>query len=80
MMGKQQVRLNKQFFLAAGVRAIKTCLQTAVAMLPTTAGIAEIGWQEIAGTAVLAGLTSLLTSIASGLPEVDGGGKMVEGG
>lgn len=79
MMGKQ-VRLNKQFFLAAGVRAIKTCLQTAVAMLPTTAGIADIGWREIAGTAVLAGLTSLLTSIASGLPEVDGGGKMVEGG
>lgn len=77
MMGKQQVRLNKQFFFAAGVRAIKTCLQTAVAMLPTTASIAAVGWKEIAGTALLAGLASLLTSIASGLPEVEGG-KMVE--
>lgn len=76
-MTDKRMRFNKQFFFAAGVRAIKTCLQTAVAMLPTTAGIADIGWKEIAGTAVLAGLTSLLTSIASGLPEVEGG-KMVE--
>ena len=77
MMDKQTMRLNRQFFLAAGVRAIKTCLQTAVAMLPTTASIAAVGWKEIAGTALLAGLASLLTSIASGLPEVEGG-KMVE--
>lgn len=76
-MTRQEMRFNKRFFFAAGVRALKTILQTAVAMLPTTAGIAAIGWREIAGTALLAGIASLLTSIASGLPEVEGG-KMVE--
>lgn len=54
---------------AAGVRAIKTVAQTAVAMIPVGISIAEVGWAAVIGTAALAGVVSLLTSIA-GLPEL----------
>ena len=60
---------------AALVRAIKTIAQTAVAMIPVAVTITQVDWLNVAGTAALAGVLSLLTSIA-GLPEVDG----VEGG
>lgn len=54
---------------AAGVRAVKTVAQTAVAMIPAAVTIMEVDWLTVAGTAALAGLMSLLTSVA-GLPEV----------
>ena len=54
---------------AAGIRAIKTFAQTAVAMIPVGVSIEEVGWLAILGTAALAGIGSLLTSIA-GLPEL----------
>ena len=54
---------------AAGVRAVKTVAQTAVAMIPPAVTIMEVDWLTVAGTAALAGLMSLLTSVA-GLPEV----------
>lgn len=54
---------------AAGVRALKTMAQTAVAMIPVGVSITEVGWVGVAGTAALAGILSLLTSVA-GLPEV----------
>lgn len=54
---------------AAGIRAIKTVAQTAVAMIPVGISINEVGWGAVIGTAVLAGIVSLLTSVA-GLPEV----------
>ena len=53
---------------AASVRAIKTFCQTAVAMLPAQAMITEVGWGAVFGTAALAAVASLLTSLA-GLPE-----------
>ena len=53
---------------AAGIRALKTFCQTAVAMLPASAVIAEVGWEAVFGTAALAGVASLLTSLA-GIPE-----------
>lgn len=56
---------------AAGIRAVKTCAQTAVAMIPAAVTITAVDWVTVAGTAVLAGIVSLLTSVA-GLPEVDG--------
>ena len=59
----------KKWLKAAGVRAIKTVAQTAVAMIPVGVSVSEVGWLTVAGTAVLAGVVSLLTSIA-GLPEV----------
>ena len=56
---------------AAGVRAIKTVAQTAVALIGTNAiGITEVNWVGVASGAALAGVVSLLTSLA-GIPEVD---------
>ncbi len=54
---------------AAGVRAVKTVAQTAIALIPVGVSIEEVGWLAVIGTAALAGIVSLLTSIA-GLPEV----------
>ena len=62
--------MNKKWWKAAGIRAIKTVCQTAVALIPAGVMITEVSWTVVAGTAVLAGVVSMLTSIA-GLPEVD---------
>ena len=59
----------KKWIKAAGIRAIKTIAQTAIATIGTTAVIADVNWAAVIGSAVLAGLLSLLTSIA-GLPEL----------
>lgn len=59
----------KQWIKAAGVRAIKTVAQTAVATIVTSAVISEVNWAVVASASVLAGVISLLTSVA-GLPEV----------
>ena len=56
---------------AAGIRAVKTVAQAAVAAIGTAAAIGEVNWTVVAGTAALSGILSLLTSVA-GLPEVDG--------
>ena len=57
---------------AAGIRAVRTVAQTAVAIIPAAVSITDVNWTVVAGTAALAGLLSLLTSLA-GLPEVDDG-------
>ena len=62
--------MNKKWWKAAGIRAVKTVAQTAVAMIPVAVSITEVNWLMVAGTAALAGVTSLLTSVA-GLPEVE---------
>ena len=54
---------------AAGVRAIKTTAQTAVATIGTTAVLSAVDWKVVASTSALAGVLSLLTSVA-GLPEI----------
>lgn len=59
----------KEWIKAAGVRAIKTIAQTAVATVGTTATFAEVDWKIVVSTAGLAGVLSLLTSLA-GLPEL----------
>ena len=63
---------TKSWFKAAGVRAIKTTAQAAVALLPASATIAAVDWKVVIGTAALAGVASVLTSFA-GLPEVKEG-------
>ena len=60
----------KKWAKAATVRAVKTMAQTAVATIGTTAMMSEVNWMMVGSTAVLAGILSVLTSVA-GLPEVD---------
>ena len=60
----------KKWLRAAAVRAIKTVAQTALAVIGTTAVISEINWTVVVSSALVAGLASILTSVA-GLPEVD---------
>jgi hypothetical protein len=59
----------KNWIKAAGIRAIKTVAQTAVATIGTSAVLAEVNWLMVGSAAALAGLLSLLTSVA-GIPEV----------
>ena len=60
----------KKWTKAAGVRAVKTVAQTAVGLIGTSLAIADVNWQVVLSASILAGITSVLTSIA-GLPEVD---------
>lgn len=62
----------KRWAKAAAVRAVKTMAQTAVAMIPVGVSVTEVSWLAVAGTALLAGVLSVLTSVA-GLPEVEVG-------
>lgn len=62
--------MNKNWWKAAGIRAIKTVAQTAVATIGTSALLDEVNWIAVASASALAGVLSLLTSVA-GLPEVD---------
>ena len=59
----------KAWIKAAAVRAVKTVAQTAVATIGTAAVVSEVDWIMVASASVLAGVLSLLTSVA-GLPEV----------
>ena len=59
----------KTWIKAAGVRAIKTVAQTAIATIGTSVVMSEVNWAVVASAAALAGLLSLLTSVA-GLPEI----------
>lgn len=62
--------MSKKWWKAAGIRAVKTIAQTAVGAIGSTAVLYSVDWKVVAGSAVLAGIISLLTSIA-GLPEVE---------
>lgn len=62
----------KNWLKAAGIRAIKTVAQTAIATIGTTAVMGEVNWVMVASASALAGILSLLTSIA-GIPEVKEG-------
>lgn len=59
----------KQWIKAAGVRAVKTVAQAAIAMIGTAAVMGQVDWCMVASAAALSGVLSLLTSIA-GLPEI----------
>ena len=62
---------TKQWFVAAGIRAVKTVAQTAVATIGTAAVMGDVNWMMVLSASVLAGILSMLTSVA-GLPEVEG--------
>ena len=59
----------KKWIAAAGVRALKTVAQTAVATIGTSLAMSEVNWTLVASASILAGILSLLTSVA-GLPEL----------
>ena len=70
-MKKLQIATNtKAWFKAAGIRALKTIAQAAVAGIGAAAVMQDVDWVKVASTAVLAGILSLLTSIC-GIPEVN---------
>lgn len=63
--------MTKEFWRAVMIRAIRTVCQTAVALIGTNAaGLTEVEWLGVLSGAALAGVVSVLTSIATGLPEV----------
>ena len=62
--------MNKKWWKAAGIRAVKTLAQTAAATIGTGAILSEINWVTVISASVVAALLSLLTSVA-GLPEVE---------
>ena len=64
----------KKWIKAAGVRALKTVAQTAVATIGTSAVIGDVNWGMVLSASLLAGILSLMTSVA-GLPELEEKGK-----
>lgn len=64
--------MNAKFWKAAGIRALRTVCQTAIATIGTTAFLQDVNWLLVGSSALLAGILSILNSIATGLPEVDG--------
>ena len=61
---------NPEWWAAAGVRALKTLCQTAIATIGTSAVISAVDWKMVVSASALSAILSLLTSLA-GLPEVD---------
>lgn len=61
---------NKKWWTAAGIRALKTVFQTAIATIGTASLLSEVNWEVVVSASILAGLISLFTSLA-GIPEVE---------
>ena len=63
--------MTKQFIKCALIRAIRTMCQTAIATIGTSAILSDVDWLMVISASILAGILSVLNSIATGLPEVD---------
>lgn len=64
--------MNEKWLKAAGVRAIKTVAQTAIATIGTSAFIGDVNWIMVLSASALSGVLSILTSV-TGLPELESG-------
>lgn len=62
--------MGKNWWKAAGIRAVKTCAQTALGIIGTSYVLSDVNWLVVGSASVLAGIVSVLTSIVAGLPEV----------
>lgn len=60
---------TKEWFIAAGIRALRTCAQTAIATIGTAVVMSDVNWVAVVSASVLSGILSILMSLA-GLPEV----------
>ena len=67
----------KEWLKAAGIRALKTVAQTAIAAIGTSYALGDVNWTLVLSASVLAGILSLLTSVA-GIPEVDNGASPLD--
>lgn len=65
--------MSKEFWKYALIRALRTLCQTAIASIGTAAVLSEVNWLAVLSASVLAALLSILTSISTGLPEVETG-------
>ena len=64
--------MNKNFWKAAGIRAVRTIAQAAIATIGSAAILSDVDWKIVISASALSGILSLLTSIATGLPEAEG--------
>ena len=62
----------KDFLKAAGIRALRTVAQAALSMIGVGTFMSDINWIQVLSASLLAGVVSILTSVITGLPEVDG--------
>lgn len=65
--------MDKAFWKAAGIRALRTVCQTAIATIGSTALVTDVNWLMVANASALAGILSVLTSVVTGLPEAESG-------
>lgn len=63
--------MTRDFIRAAAIRAVRTIAQTAIATIGTAVILSDVNWAMVASASVLAGILSVLTSVATGLPEVE---------
>ena len=63
--------MDTNWFKAAGIRALRTVAQTAIATIGSAAVISAVDWKVVLSASALAGILSILTSVATGLPEVE---------
>jgi hypothetical protein len=63
--------MTKKFWKATAIRALRTVAQTAVATIGTSAVLTDVNWGLVISASVLSGILSVLTSISTGLPEVE---------
>lgn len=61
----------KQFIKYAGIRAIKTICQTALSLISVGTIMSDVDWKMVASASLLSGILSILTSVVTGLPEID---------
>lgn len=71
MKNRKGNEMDKLFWKATAIRAIRTVCQSAIALIPASALLSEVEWKLVASASILAGIVSVLTSVATGLPEVE---------